>query len=384
METQNGFLRTMLYLPVDRVPDIEFGYWPQTIKRWHTEGFPANLEEVYFSQQHDSYFEMDCWPVFAIPTQYSLNPPFEEKVLEEDERIRIVQGVDGVVSRQFKSGREESSIPQFISFPIKTLDDFKRLKEERLRLDDPVRLTNPKAWNECRRKLQNPECIITFWAGTLYGGCRSLMGVENLSVAFHEEPKLIEAMMNHFAELTLHALKQVPRDIPIHYISWWEDMCFRSGPLISPGMFREFMVPYYKKVMNAATEYGCRLAQVDCDGSIHQLIGLWLESGINVMMPLEIGGGTDPFWIRKEFGRQVRLMGGVDKKEIAKGKKAIDKELERIAPLIEDGGYIPHMDHLVPPDISLEDYWYYRRQKRKLLEQVRPMREIKHGIASSA
>lgn len=372
MQTANPFIRTLLYQPVERVPDIEFGFWDQTIRRWKREGLPSYLPETFFDPLLNEYFDMDSWPAIHIPVDYGMHPPFDEEVLEEDDRIRVSRGSDGVVRRHFKSGSDESSIPQFISYPVKTMDDFKRLQNERYRLDAPERQIPTAFWDEVRRKLQNPFCIVTFSGGSLYGWARNWMGMENLAIAFHEQPPLVEAMMDMVVDLAMHGLRQVPSDIPIHFTSWWEDMCYRSGPLISPKMFREFMVPRYRTVMNEVARHGCQLAQVDCDGNIHQLVGLWLEAGINVMMPIEIGGGTDPFAIRKEFGKAVLMTGGVDKKSLAKGKAAIDAELDRIAPLVAEGGYIPHLDHLVPPDISLENYWYYRRQKRRLLEQLRP------------
>lgn len=52
-----------------------------------------------------------------------------------------------------------------------------------------------------------------------------------------------------------------------------------------------------------------------------------------------------------EFGMDLRLRGGIAKDPLVKGGKAIDKELERIRPLLEQGGYIPHLDHLVPPNV---------------------------------
>jgi len=372
METTNRFIRTLLCQPVDRVPDIEFGFWDQTIRRWKREGLPEGLPDAFFHWQLNEHFDMDSWPTMAILCHMGMNPTFKEEVLEEDDRVAVMRTSDGVVARRFKGGTDESSIPQFISYPVTDMDSFKRMRDERYRLDDPVRKTDPKYWDEVRRKVRNPDCVTTFWAGSLYGWARGWMGMENLAIAFHEQPKLVEAMMDMVVELALHGLRQVPADIPIHYTSWWEDMCFKTGPLISPRMFRDFMVPRYQRVMREVAKHGCQLAQVDCDGNIHQLIGLWLEAGVNVMMPIEIGGGTDPFRIRKEFGKAVRMTGGVDKKAIAKGERAINAELDRLAPLVADGGFIPHMDHLVPPDISLHHYWYYRQQKHKMLDQVKP------------
>jgi uroporphyrinogen decarboxylase len=84
------------------------------------------------------------------------------------------------------------------------------------------------------------------------------------------------------------------------------------------------------------------------------------------MFPLEIRGGTDPFMMRKECGKNVRLIGGVDKTRLIAGRDEIDKEIERLKPLVAEGGFIPHVDHRCPPDVTFENYLYYLRRKREV------------------
>jgi uroporphyrinogen decarboxylase len=80
------------------------------------------------------------------------------------------------------------------------------------------------------------------------------------------------------------------------------------------------------------------------------------------MFPLE-AAHTDAYKISDEFGKRVALRGYFDKKALIAGREAIDKEFERITPLFRRGGFIPHTDHRVPPDVSWEDYRYYRMKK---------------------
>jgi uroporphyrinogen decarboxylase len=83
------------------------------------------------------------------------------------------------------------------------------------------------------------------------------------------------------------------------------------------------------------------------------------------MFPLEIQSGSDPYPIREKYGEQVLLLGGVDKMQLIAGKVAIRKEIDRITPLVETGGYIPHVDHRCPPDVTYENYLYYLKTKRE-------------------
>jgi uroporphyrinogen decarboxylase len=132
-------------------------------------------------------------------------------------------------------------------------------------------------------------------------------------------------------------------------------------------MFREFLQPGYRRVMEAAKKRGCALSIVDSDGNPHDLVPNWLEEGVNIMFPLEVTAGVDAFAWRREFGRNLRLKGGIAKAPLVQGGKAIDRELERIKPLLEQGGYMPHLDHLVPPDISFKNYMDYIEKKRRLI-----------------
>jgi uroporphyrinogen decarboxylase len=119
--------------------------------------------------------------------------------------------------------------------------------------------------------------------------------------------------------------------------------------------------------MAAARRRGCEIAHVDCDGNPHDIVANWLEEGVNVMFPLEVQAGVDPIAWRREFGRDLRLRGGINKYALVEGGAAIDRELDRIKPLLDQGGFIPHLDHLVPPDIPYAHYCDYLEKKRRLI-----------------
>ena len=143
-------------------------------------------------------------------------------------------------------------------------------------------------------------------------------------------------------------------------------MCYNMGPLVSVRHFQEFMVPRYKKVADMLKNYGVELNMLDCDGDITLLVPGWLDAGITCMLPVE-ARHTDIYNLREKFGRRVLLLGGVNKLALIAGKKAIDKELERLTPLLKEGGYIPTVDHRCPPEVSYETYLYYLKKKRELI-----------------
>jgi uroporphyrinogen decarboxylase len=81
---------------------------------------------------------------------------------------------------------------------------------------------------------------------------------------------------------------------------------------------------------------------------------------------MEVAAGMDPVRIRQKYGPSFCMVGGIDKREIARGKREIDAQIRRvILPLLEEGGFIPTIDHSIPPEVSYDNFCYYLEQKRK-------------------
>jgi len=369
-DVTDRFYRTLTYGEVDRVPDIEFGYWPQTIRRWLAEGMEADLTEEdrtsMFPRRLDEFFGFEH-EGHAIRLNQAMNPPFEEEVIERRGSSVIMRDETGVIAQRFMNDADESSIPHFIEFPVKTPGDWLALKE-RYRLDDPIRSIDGDEIEAARAACAAGKAIKVGCTG-FYGALRGWMGMENLSYALYDYPEMIHDMVAHWSELLARQIEALPEDIPVDEAHWWEDMAGKNGPLVSPAVFREFLQPGYNGVMTAAKKRGCALSMVDCDGNPHDIVANWLEECVNIMFPLEVAAGVDPKAWRREFGLELRLRGGIDKRAVAAGGAAIDAEFDRIRPVFDEGGFIPHLDHLVPPDIPYDNYREYLDKKRAFIEK---------------
>jgi len=367
-EITDRVYKVYTYQPVDRLPDIEFGYWPQTIRRWLGEGLPLELTADETNQMFlgklDEFFGFDRGG-HGVPNRVHMNPAFTEEILERRGDKTLLRGRDGITAERYLNDVDESSIPHFLEFPVKTPADWEEMKR-RFRLDDPTREHSAREMDEARSAVGDGRMITVFFSG-FYGQLRNFMGTENLSYAFYDYPEMIHDMVSHWAGLCTGQIERLPADLPIDFVSFWEDMAGRNGPLVSPATFREFLQPGYRRIMTAARARGCELAHVDCDGNPHDIVGNWLEEGVNVMFPLEVQAGVDPIAWRREFGKELRLRGGINKYALVEGGKAIDRELDRVRPLLEQGGYIPHLDHLVPPDVPYSHYLEYLEKKRRFI-----------------
>jgi len=363
MNARERFYRTMHFQPIDRVPDEEFGYWDETLRTWHDQGLPREIDD---NGKADYYFGFDFKR--GVPTHQGLIPGFESKVLAEDDLHVTYQGGDGVIYMQNKN--RFGTIPKYIHFPIQTRADWEEFK---CRLDpkSPERYTWD--YDKIAADLNAADVPVVLGTGSLFGWIRNWVGFENLAMATIDDPAWVEEMVDHLADFIIAAFEGWLGKVKIDVAHFWEDICFNNGPMVSPRFFRDVVTPRYKRITDRLKEHGCDVCYVDCDGNIMRLVPHWLAGGVNVMFPIEIRGGSDPVKMRELYGHEVLLAGGVDKMALIAGKEAILADLRRLDPLVRDGGTIPHVDHRVPPDVTYENYLYYLREKRAWLGIPEPV-----------
>jgi len=357
MNTRERILAVLAHEKPDRLPNLEFGYWDETLTSWYRQGLPRS---VTTNSEVESYLGLEGVTLFPlVPLQNGMCPAFERKVIEERDGHLIVQDHEGNLC-EVPAG--SSSIPRYIKYVIESRQDWQTFKQERLDPLHPERYGDLDLFAQQARRTGLP---IIFNAGSFYGWLRNWMGVENFSYAIMAEKEWVAEMMDHLVGLTLHLIDRLPSGL-IDLAWWWEDMCYNHGPLLSPRLFHELMVPRYQEITTALKRKGVVHNVLDCDGCIYELVPGWLEAGINVMFPLE-AAHSDPVRLRQEYGERLLMIGGVDKRALIAGPTAIDREMEKLTRLIQAGGFIPTVDHRVPPDVTYKNYCYYLDKKRSLL-----------------
>jgi uroporphyrinogen decarboxylase len=138
-----------------------------------------------------------------------------------------------------------------------------------------------------------------------------------------------------------------------------EDLAFKTGPHISPSIYKEFWLPYQNRIVSLLSKYGVENICLHSAGDFRVLIPMLLDNGVSMIWPLDRNSNMDPIEIQKKFGKSLRMAGGVGKSALLAGKAAIDEELERLMPLIREGGYFPALDDIVPPETPFVNYIYF-------------------------
>ncbi len=346
MNTRDRYLKFMHYESVDHPPMIlPGGPWGNTRERWAQEGLPMDTDM-------NAYFGIEGMPVKAVDIKPLLVPSFEPKVVEETENFLIQVDHHGVLTRNFK---DNSSMPEHLEYPIKSPQDLAWLRE-RLAWDAPERVSGD--WLQKAQRQHDEGALLFANGGMYFAFLNEHMGTDTLLFTYYDHPDFIKEVNELLCRLCENTLATALPHINLDRIGYHEDMAYKNGSMISPDLFREFMTPYYKRVTSITEQYGIDLHLMDSDGDIRELIPLWLECGINDFAPCEVAAGMDVVALRKQYGHDITMEGGFDKRILAGDKKGIKEEFERLTPVIEEGGFLLSCDHLVPPDVPLENYAY--------------------------
>lgn len=341
----------------DRMPIYFFGTWPETKVEWVKDGYDCNCSVRSHSGPQidgmDPDWEGGMWGNQGLFKNYAVSDLY--KILEENDEYRIIRQSDGSVEKELVTS---TSINHTIKYALEpTRESWENLKTL-FNPHDSKRF--PKDLDDRITKLQSKDMVRMFHGGSLYGWIRNWMGVENISYFMYDEPALLEEIVSYIVDFLIevsgNALSKVEMDAA--YI--WEDCCGATGPLFSPTVYKEIFDKHYKRLFKFYKSMGVKNILLDSDGYCDPLIPSWLESGVDIIFPLEVGTWDHtPEKVRNKFGRDVKIFGGINKFKIGEGKDAIRKHLLDLKPCIDEGGIIPIPDHRIPPGITVENMYDY-------------------------
>jgi uroporphyrinogen decarboxylase len=186
-------------------------------------------------------------------------------------------------------------------------------------------------------------------------------GFENAAVMIYEEPQLVEEIYEHITWFITSQMETVfSRRIP-DVVILTEEGCFKGGPFMSPDMYRELVCPKIRRIADVCIKAGVPFVFVESEGDVTSLVPLWMEAGINGVMPLDVTAGTDPVAIRKQYP-DLALIGGIDRTALTAGRERIRHEIEnRARVLFLKGKCIPSVDGhgAVREDVSFDNIRFY-------------------------
>jgi uroporphyrinogen decarboxylase len=360
MNQRERYINCLTLQKVDRIPNMELGVWPETIERWHGEGMAWWVTDLF---QLSDHFGMD--KSFNCDWMHVNNCVWPEQVfhpVEDGGEWEILE--DGIGTRMRK-GKKNASIPQFLRFPVSDAASYERLAPN-LDPATPERYAPDYDPDVSGRTLRGEVRGVNFHG--LFGFARDLMGLEDYCIALYDDPELVERIMDGRVDMAKRLYKRAFQNRDIDFVQMWEDMAYKTAPLISPDFIEGHMIERYREITDTFRAGGVRVIMMDCDGNLDKIVPLLKRAGIDGIYPCEIAAGSDPLKLRR-LVPDLPLQGGVDKRALgAHGREGVKNELRRLQPLIREGAFIPMVDHFIPPDISYDTICYYMELKREVLD----------------
>lgn len=351
MSFRSDFLKVLDGEKPEKFPAMEFMmFWPETVEKYKKYTHTDDLRR---------YFGFGEFR--GVPCDFNPYPAFEEKIIEEDERFIIKTDKTGVT---LKIQKGTSAMPHYIDFPVKDRKTYESFREKL----DPLDEGRIQGLEEYIHYVKEKDCVSELVSRGPFAFLRDFIKFDELMLMFVDDPELIKEMTMTHADFLIKLWgKVLDKFVPdLAYLG--EDMAYKNGSMISPSMIREFIFPAWKKIINYIKKRGVKRVVLDSDGCLKDVLPFAVEAGFTAIMPVERAAGMDCEKIREEYP-ELGLIGGVDKLQLAKGKKEIDAELDKIERVYKTGRYLPGCDHSVPPIIEFDNYNYYMTELKKRLNK---------------
>jgi len=292
-----------------------------------------------------------------------------EKIIEETERYIIKRNSDGVTEKHLKGRITGVSSP--IDFVIKTEEDWQKYKAmlkpdlRRFRIihwgDYGPGEGSADSWKkevEKYKKAKANNKFIFFTVQEPYEPSWPRYGNEKFLMDMLDKPELIKDMFATHTQLVMDSYDLLTKqDIEVDGIFLGVDIAYKNGMMFSSKCYRELLFPYHKRLCDFFKSYHLPIAY-HTDGNLDEALPLLLEAGITCIQPIEVKAGNDLLSLKNKYKYKLVLMGRIDVKKMER-KEDIEEEIKSKIPLAkENGGYIYHSDHSIPPSVSFENFKY--------------------------
>ncbi len=329
MNTRQRFLETLRYGRSDRFPYLDYRVRQDVLELWQRQGLPAgsDLSEL---------FGMERWELVGTHGDIELDfqdmPPFEGRLRSRADWDRLQDSFDSKTSGRYPR-------------------DWACHVEEWRDRDYPLGLV---VWRGVLLPLQ-------------VGGWDSLA---DLLYLFYDDPRLVEEMVAAVADFNLELLERALSDVSWDFAVFEEPIASNHAPVISPSHYRRLCLPHIKRIAARARAAGIDLLVADSQGAVGPLIPVWREAGLNTLWLGDVAAsGLDYRELRRTFGRELRLIGGLDLRVMNSNREALERHIMDVAaPLLAEGGYIPLLDGRVRKGVPYDNYVHYRQLLAGLAE----------------
>jgi uroporphyrinogen decarboxylase len=354
---------TLAHQEPDRIPICD-AFWVDTLARWRTEGLPETVAP-------EEYFDFDI-RIMGLDA----SPGFEPELMRDDGDMVTLRDRFGYVVRKSKF---KSRTMKFLSHPVNDRSTWGRVKErfvltpgEPARIDVtafPFRLDPGPTWDVARQRHEALRDTQKYILASAYGPHEAILrlrGFEATPYELCDDPELIGDMATTYTDFLVRVIERcLAEGVAFDGFFMIEDLAGVNGMLFSPDQWRDLFKPSVKRIGAFLREHGLTFWMHSC-GNSEVIFDDLIECGVQVINPLEAKSGLDVRTLKQQYGDRLTFFGNIDVIAMAGASEDLEEEIRtKITAARQNGGYIYHSDHSVPPEVSFERY----RQVMRLVRQ---------------
>lgn len=332
-------LAALNHQEADRIA-LQDGLWSATVSRWRHEGLPDEIPP-------EEYFDYAMRGFGA-----DLTPQYPVRVLERSTEY-IVETTSYGGTR--KNHRDYATTPELIDYGIKSREDWEAAKR---RLTPSFTRVDWVSLKNNYEKARNDHFFLTFNAVTGFDLCQSYIRSDVLLQMLITDADMIRDMVDTQADMVIEMAKIVMAEgYEFDGAFLYNDMGYRKAPFFSPRMYRKIFQPADRRMFDFFHSRGMKVLLHSC-GSVKMLIPDLLDIGLDCLQPLEVKAGMDLVELKRDYGKDLAFMGGIDVRTMNDpDPAAIEREVATKIPVAKvGGGYIYHSDHSIPNNVSFLQY----------------------------
>ncbi len=152
--------------------------------------------------------------------------------------------------------------------------------------------------------------ILVNWWYTFFERHWSLRGMENALFDFFDYPEEVHRLYSRLTEYYIRLMQRAKTEIGADGFFLSDDLGSQKAPLVSPYIFREFLKPYYIRLVKAAHEMGVHIWLHTC-GNVTPFMEDFIEIGFDVLHPIQ-KRCMDAEEIAGKYGDRICILAGFD------------------------------------------------------------------------
>ncbi|MEN8127944.1 MAG: uroporphyrinogen decarboxylase family protein [Planctomycetota bacterium] len=185
----------------------------------------------------------------------------------------------------------------------------------------------------------------------------AMFGMENYFIKTYTHPEVIEATTERMVDFYFQAnetfLELAGDSFDTYFMG--NDFGSQLDTLISLDMFKKFVLPGFKKLIDQAKKHNKKVLLHSC-GAIDKAIPLIIDAGVDAIHPIQAkAAGMDAVSLAKKYKDKIAFVGGVDTQDLLVNASAaeVKDEVKRLIEVLGPNYIVSPSHEWLLPNVPL-------------------------------